>query len=221
MAFAEKAINYFTNLKPNKNLPSSIQTMNPYNQNDTKDILSKFYKKFFNDNNKRLLAFGINPGRFGGGITGVSFTDPVALEEFCGIKNTFKKQQELSSKFIYEFISKFGGVDKFYSNCFLSALYPLALIKDGKNYNYYDQTKLFKLLRNDIVENIKNHIEFGGRTDYVISLGRKNSKFLEEINNENGFFNKIITLDHPRYIMQYKLKFMDDYIKEYSQAFSC
>ena len=220
MTFADKAINYFTNLEPNKNLPSSIHIMNPYTQDDTHEILVKFYKKFFNDNKKRTLAFGINPGRFGGGITGVSFTDPAALEEHCGIKNNFKKQSELSSKFVYKFISEYGGVDEFYENCFLSALYPLALIKDGKNYNYYDQIKLYNILKDDIVKNIKSHIEFGGQTNFAISLGRKNGKFFEEINNEYKFFGRIIILDHPRYIMQYKLKKMDDYIAKYLQTFN-
>lgn len=143
-AFAARAINFFLNLSPPENLPQNITTMNPYETEEVKSIVIEFYKKYFDDNNKRILALGINPGRFGGGITGVSFTDPIALEKFCGIQNGFDKKREISSEFIYSFISKYGGAEEFYSKCFISALYPLALIKDGLNYNYYDEKNYIK-----------------------------------------------------------------------------
>ena len=61
---------------------------------------------------------GINPGRFGGGLTGISFTDPVALKKYCGIDNQLRNKEELSSKFVYEVINHFGGVNKFFSKVF-------------------------------------------------------------------------------------------------------
>ncbi len=217
--FADRAITFFLNLPTPNNLPGNISVMNPYLDNGVGDIVESFYKKYFFDNNKRILALGINPGRFGGGITGISFTDPVALEKFCSIKNGFQKKKEISSEFIYKFIEKYGGTEKFYSKFFISALYPLALIKDGLNYNYYDETKLYKFLKPFIIETVKAHLEFGLKKDYVICLGRKNSIYLEKINKENNFFKKIIVLDHPRYIMQYKRKHIDKYLTEYLSAF--
>ena len=218
--FASRAANFFLNLPPQHGLPKNIQTMNPYETEEVKNIVIEFYKKYFSDNNKRILALGINPGRFGGGITGISFTDPAALEKHCGIENSFDKKREISSEFIYSFITKYGGVEEFYSRCFISALYPLALIKDGLNYNYYDDKKLYKILKPIIADNVKAHLGFGTRRDFVICLGRKNSLYLKEINEEYNFFEKIIVLDHPRYIMQYKRKTMDKYLEEYLQAFS-
>ena len=220
LSFADRSVSFFLNLSQPSNLPKNIHTMNPYETEDVKKIVIEFYKKYFNDNSKRILALGINPGRFGGGITGVSFTDPIALENFCGIKNSFVKKKEISSEFIYSFITKFGGAEKFYSKCFISALYPLALIKDGLNYNYYDGKRLYKILKPAIVDSVKTQIDFGSRTDFVICLGRKNSLYLKEINDEQKFFGKIIVLDHPRYIMQYKRKSMSKYLEEYLQAFN-
>ncbi len=217
--FSSRALNFFLNLSPPENLPKYISTLNPFENDEVKNIVMEFFKKYFNDNNKRILALGINPGRFGGGITGVSFTDPVALEKFCGIKNRFPKKREISSEFIYSFITKFGGAKEFYSKYFISALFPLALIKDGLNYNYYDNKKLYMQLRPLIISTIKAHIGFGTLTDAVICLGRKNSLYLQEINDENKFFKKIIVLDHPRYIMQYKRKHLSEYLSEYSKAF--
>ncbi len=218
--FANRAINFFLNLSQPSNLPKNIHTMNPYENEEVKSIVIEFYKKYFNDNNKRILALGINPGRFGGGITGVSFTDPIALEKHIGIDNSFDKKREISSEFIYSFVTKYGGVEEFYSKCFVSALYPLTLIKDGLNYNYYDEKKLYKILKPAIVESVKAQIEFGIKRDFVICLGRKNSLYLKEINEENNFFDKIIVLDHPRYIMQYKSKSMHKYLEEYLKAFN-
>ncbi len=41
----------------------------------------------------RYLILGINPGRFGGGITGIPFTDPIRLQNICGIENDFQKNK--------------------------------------------------------------------------------------------------------------------------------
>ena len=102
--FSYKAFNFFTNLNHPQNLPGDVTTMNPYENKETQNVISQFYKKYFNDNSKRIFIVGINPGRFGGGITGIAFTDPINLDEYCGIKNAFDKKQELSSKFVYKLI---------------------------------------------------------------------------------------------------------------------
>ena len=85
--FADKAFQYFTRLKIPRNISSEFQIVNPYKNAEVKRVLPLFYENFYNDSNERLFVFGINHGRFGGGLTGLSFTDPVALREFCGIEN--------------------------------------------------------------------------------------------------------------------------------------
>ncbi len=213
--FAERAVNFFFNLIPARKLISPVKIMNPYKSKEVREVIKEFFVKFYNDKNERIFILGINPGRFGGGITGISFTDPIRLEENCGIKNSFEKKPELSSKFFYEVINAYGGAAKFYSRYYVSALYPLALIKNGKNYNYYESKKLFNQLKTDIKLFLQKQFQFGAKKNYVISLGRKNAEFLRTFNNELSLFNKIITLDHPRYIMQYKMKSAEFYISEY------
>jgi hypothetical protein len=218
MSFAERAIKYFLRLKTPKLIFNQTELINPYSSAEVKDIVKKFYYKFYNDNKERLFIIGINPGRFGGGLTGISFTDPVALREQCGIENNLSNQKELSSKFIYAVANKFGGVNKFYSKVFLTALYPFALVKNGKNYNYYDDRLLAEQLKPEIVKNINSQIQFGANRDKVILLGKKNSEYFNSINNEFNFFRKVIVLEHPRYIMQYKLKQLDNYVRKYINA---
>jgi hypothetical protein len=213
--FADKAFQYFTHLKIPRNISSEFQIVNPYENAEVKRVLPLFYENFYNDSNERLFVFGINHGRFGGGLTGLSFTDPVALKEFCGIENSLGSRRELSSKFIYLDIERYGGVRKFFSKVFLTSLYPFTILTDGLNCNYYDDKELYKALKQSIVSSVEEQIKIGARGDVVVCLGRRNGKYLEEINKEYKFFEKIFVLDHPRWVMQYRLKSIEKYIEEY------
>jgi len=215
ITFADKAIKYFLNLKSPAGLPENIHAINPFQKLEVQTVIEKFFNKYYNDSKSRLFVFGINPGRFGGGLTGITFTDPVTLREDCGINNNLGNRRELSSKFIYELISEFGGVRKFFGRFYLTALYPLAILKDGNNHNYYDQPDLYKVLKPHIKNAIQEQLKFGARKDIAISLGKKNAIFLNEINAECRFFDEIKVLDHPRYIMQYKLRYLGEYLEDY------
>lgn len=216
--FANKAIHYFNKLKTPNRLPSGVQILNPYANSDVQSVVKEFYKKFYNDDKKRIYILGINPGRFGGGLTGISFTDPVALKKYSGIDNQLRNKEELSSKFVYEVINHFGGVNKFFSKFFLSAVYPLALIKDGKNYNYYDDKKLLSFLKLHLIQSLKAQFEFGAEKRKVVCLGKKNAVYLKILNEELKLFSKIEVLDHPRFIMQYRKKKINYYINQYISA---
>jgi len=220
MSFASKAIKYFSNLSQTNLNVAGVEIMNPYVSPGVKGAIKKYYKKFYSDTKNRIYIFGINPGRFGGGLTGISFTDPVALREYCGIENNLGERKELSSKFIYKVAEELGGTKKFFSKVFLAALYPFAITKDGKNYNYYDDKLLAKKLMPEIIRTIKTQLKFGARRDVVIILGKKNAEYFSIINEEYMFFERIIVLEHPRYIMQYRLKKIDFYIKKYLNAVS-
>jgi len=109
---ADAILKFYRQLNPAFNLEEGIVIMNPFLNDDSWRIAELFYKKFYKDTHQRTFIFGINPGRFGGGITGIPFTDPIRLENECGIQNDFKKQAELSSIFIYSVIKAYGDVEK-------------------------------------------------------------------------------------------------------------
>src|SRR3989304_7362344 len=133
MDFGRKVVQFYTKLVPPTNLPRGVSVMNPYLTSSARGYLESFSDKFYLGSNKRVLVLGINPGRFGAGITGVTFTDPVALETFCGVPNDLPKKRELSSMFIYEFIKLWGGPKKFYRDFFLTAVFPLGFFKYGRD----------------------------------------------------------------------------------------
>lgn len=224
--FADKIISFNNSLEFNGDLPKDIRIMNPFKENPSiMSTSSVFYKKYYSDNNARHMILGINPGRFGAGLTGIPFTDPKRLISNCGIEYVGNLAHEPSSVYVYEVINEFGGEEEFYNKFYINSVCPLGFTsgKIGKevNYNYYDSKELIDSVFTFILDSIKNQIAFGVNTDICYCLGTgKNEKFLIEINNQFGFFKKIIGLEHPRYIMQYKSKIKETYISKYLNAFS-
>ncbi len=222
MTFAEKVNSFNGNLNFTKPLPKGIQIMNPFKENASILPISKlFYNKFYNDSKERYFIIGINPGRHGAGITGIPFTDTIRLETHCGIKIKEFNSYETSSEFIYTLIEAYGGVYKFYSRHYINAVCPLGFTKTngrGKavNYNYYDDKELTATVFDFIIRSLKTQISFGIKTDICFCLGAgKNYKFLVELNSKENLFGEIIPLEHPRFIMQYRRKKLQNYIDMY------
>jgi len=218
-ALAKSIVNFYRSLDP-PSLPKGIEILFPQQTREVMKVVETFFTKFYNDTKPRHLIFGINPGRFGAGTTGINFTAPKQLKEFCGIDHCFKSQTELSAEFIYESIQAFGGVEKFYKNYFITSVSPLGFIKGGLNINYYDDKDLQQAVTPFIINNIQKQIALGFRTDFCICIGGdKNLKFFSALNNEYKFFNEIVPLPHPRFIMQYRRKQKEKYIQQYLLTF--
>ncbi len=215
MVLSKKILSYHFHLKPSGHLPSGIDWLLPYEDKETRRCMTLFYDRYYNDVKKRTFILGINPGRFGAGITGIPFTDPIRLESL-DIENSFRKLQELSSVFIYDMINDQGGPEKFYSRFYIASLSPLGFVKGGKNYNYYDERALSEAVTPFIIKNIETQIEFGADLRKVYCLGQgKNFEFLKKLNEEFNWWKEVIPLPHPRWIMQYKLRKKDEYLAMY------
>ena len=218
-SFGAAIYRFYLNLKPPR-VPAGITVMNPYRHRRVTACVRTFLDRYFADRGPRVLVFGINPGRFGSGITGVTFTDPIALAEFCGIPNALGTRRELSSVFVYDFISRYGGVAEFYRRFFLTAASPLGFMRRSVNLNYYDVPQLARAVTPFIVESIERQIAAGGRRDHAIVIGKgANLAFMQRLNEEYRFFEELHALEHPRAIMQYRRKRLDEYLEAYVRAF--
>jgi hypothetical protein len=216
---ASKLIQFYQKLQPPRQLPEGVEILFPQKDKQVMAIVKEFFHKFYREDHPRRLLLGINPGRFGAGITGINFTAPRQLKDHCGIDHSFGNSSELSAEFIYEVIEKYGGAEKFYADHFISSVSPLGFTKQGTNLNYYDDRELQKTITPFIIENIKKQLSLGFRTDRCICIGgEKNYKFLDRLNEEYHFFNKIIPLPHPRFILQYRRKQKNIYIDQYMAA---
>ncbi len=212
--------NFLFNLQMHTVPPHGIETLFPFAEQATRQACKAFYGKYYNGNNPRYCIIGINPGRFGGGVTGIPFTDPIRLQEACGIDNSWQKKQELSSIFVYDVIKAFGGAEAFYSKFYITSVSPLGFTKDGKNLNYYDDKELIQTIKPFAIDCLNKQLNWGLHRTTAFCFGDgKNFKFLSRLNNEHHFFEQITPLPHPRYIMQYKLKQKEMYISKYLKAF--
>ena len=135
--------------------------MHPQPDQQVMDTVQTFFQKFYNDVNPRRLMLGINPGRFGAGITGINFTAPKQLRQNCGIEHAWGNGTELSAEFIYEMISAYGGPSVFYGAHFIGAVCPLGFIKAGKNINYYDDTHLLQAVTPFITDTLQQQVNMG------------------------------------------------------------
>ncbi len=219
--FGDKVIDFNLGLHYRGQLPEGFQVINPYMDNpETKEVMRQFYHKFYHDSNQRKFIIGINPSRHGAGVTGVPFTDTKRLESVCGIKMNSAHTHEVSSVFMYDMMSEYGGASDFYKQFYINSPFPLAIVrqtKDGKwlNANYYDDPTLFEMVKDYMILTLNKHIDLGLDTSEVFVLGKKNAIFLHKLNKQEKFFGSLKILEHPRYIQQYKSKDKQMFIEKY------
>lgn len=216
---AETIFHFYQSLRPPQGLPAGVDTLYPQQSPEVLQLVKAFLDKYYSDNNPRTLLFGINPGRFGGGNTGINFTGSKQLTEHCQIPHTLKLQSELSAEFIYAMIERYGGCDTFYSRFFISAVSPLGFVKEGKNMNYYDDKQLQLALTPFITDCIQQQYGWNINRDTCLCIGgEKNYKFLAALNDKHRWFKNILPLPHPRFILQYRRKQTEMYIQQYLDA---
>ncbi|MGJ8523642.1 hypothetical protein R84981_002354 [Carnimonas sp. R-84981] len=221
--FGERVVNFNLGLRYDGPLPEGFRVINPFLDNpDTPSVMRQFYDRFYADNQQRRMLIGINPSRHGAAVTGVPFTDTKRLESDCGISVPWAHTHEVSSVFVYDMIRAYGGAEAFYRDIYINSPFPLAIVRDknGKeiNANYYDDKALFADVEDFMIESMRAHIALGIDTRKGFVLGKKNRTFLDKLNKRAQLFDELVTLEHPRYIQQYKSKdkpfYIDKYIRE-------
>lgn len=221
--FGEQVLAFNDALRFDASLPPGIEVMNPFLGSPCAQAASAaFYRKYYADHRERHIILGINPGRFGAGLTGVPFTDPKRLSGACGIHiAACAPAHEPSSVFVYEVIDAMGGPEAFYRDWYINSICPLGFVRVDargrkKNYNYYDDRRLEEAATPFMVECLRRQLAFGIRRDVCFCLGTgKNAAFIGRLNAEYGFFGRVVPLEHPRYIMQYKSREADAYVRKY------
>ncbi|HZH95230.1 MAG TPA: DUF4918 domain-containing protein, partial [Flavisolibacter sp.] len=104
----------------------------------------------------------------------------------------------------------------FYSSFFIGAVCPLGFVKGGKNINYYDDKELLQVVEPFIVDSMNQLLVPLLNREQCFCIGEeKNFKYLAKLNTAHGWFGKIVPLPHPRFIMQYRRRFVADYIHRY------
>ena len=212
----DQVINFYANFRKTNFFDSSYQLHNPFDAPSRRAAIEEFCAKFYDDDKPRVHLIGINPSRLVTSSTGVNYTDGFALKEFCGIDNSFSKSRELTATFFYEMINQVGGSETFYSRVFAWAALPVA-ITDGNSYtNYYDVPE--ESVRELVLNNLRWMMSLPNLGRLVIVGTGENKKFLESLPGYPFGYNEIVSLPHPRWIMQYNRKNIAKYVDEYCKA---
>ena len=202
-----------------------INSFNGVNKDTIKHVLHKFYTKYYNDTDKRFMILGSSPARRGTALTGVPFEDVNHLQKDTGISIDAFGANKRSSSFLYEVMEEYGGRQNFYKQFYMSFVCPLGIEKinlkgNWVNCNYYENAALKKCLHPFIVDSLRCQIDFNIDTSVCFCIGSgDNFKFLTNINNEHHFFDTIVPLEHPRFIMQYNADRKEEFIQKYVNIF--
>ena len=131
--FAQKVIEFNKKLsKISMELPDGFKIINPFNGSQKEivtEISTAFYKKFYNDCNKRRIILGSSPARRGTAITGVPFEDAAHLQKETGILIDKFYINKSSSGFLYDVIEKYGGCQKFYLDFYMNFVCPVGIVR--------------------------------------------------------------------------------------------
>ncbi|ECL0265991.1 SMUG2 DNA glycosylase family protein [Listeria monocytogenes] len=208
-------------------LPEGYRTVNPYSGHQSElvqKITMAFYQKYYNDTKPRRIILGSSPARRGSAVTGVPFEDAKHIQNETGIFIDKFFINQSSSDFLYDVMTEYGGCKPFYTDFYMNFVCPLGIVRTNAkgnevNCNYYENKKLQATLKPFILESIRSQIDFGIDTSVCYCIGSgDNFDFVSKINKEHHFFDTIIPLEHPRFIMQYNSKNKDVYMKKYLSA---
>ena len=217
--FSKQILDFYFTMPKNIALPNGVTDIYPFDDSQTKSLMQTFFDTYYDDINPRTYLIGINPGRLGSGITGIGFADAYHLEKYCGMANSFDKRVEISAAFMFEVMEAYGGVEKFYKDFFFTTTMPLGLLKEGKNYNYYDDMETQSALEPFITETLLKQMSFPQAKPNIICVGTgKNFKYLKIFNDKHKCFESIEVVPHPRWVMQYRRKEKQQYIGVYLDA---
>lgn len=195
-----------------------VEVLDPFHQPEVKAIRESFFDTYFEDTLPRKIIIGINPGRLGAGITSLGFTSPKQVAGMLNLGDALGTSSEPSANFVEELIRAVGGPGVFYRKVMFTSVCPFGFVLNGKNYNYYDDKKLTAELEPYLLDWLKEQMNLGPIDPVGYTFGKgKNFKYLKDLNDKIQFFEELIALPHPRWVMQYQYKNKEQHLIEMAQ----
>ena len=226
---AQKILEFYDSLKnADISLPEKYRLITPFtgaNQQRIAQITHRFYHRYYHDDKRRFMILGSSPARRGTALIGVPFEDVNHLQKDTGISLDAFGANKRSSSFLYEVMEEYGERQNFYKRFYMSFVCPLGIEKinlkgNWVNCNYYENVALKKCLHTFIVDSLRCQIDFNIDTSVCFCIGSgENFKFLTNINNKHHFFDAIVPLEHPRFIMQYNADRKEEFMQKYVNTF--
>ena len=182
------------------------------NQNN----IAKYYERYVSEKPNKIVLCGLNPGRFGAGLTGVPFIDFKSLSEM--IPEVDRQETENSAQFFFEVIKKIG-VEKFYENCYVTNVSKFGYSRksSSKNVNY---PELPEIAQNWLFQKFIDEMNLI-KPKLIIPLSKNVEGTLKMLSQNQQLNFKIgDRLNHPSWIMIYRQKDENKWIKKYVDRIS-
>lgn len=171
--------------------------------------ISAFWRKYYGDAIPRVMICGINPGRFGAGMTGIPFMDFMSLSRL--IPGIDREETEKSASFFFQVVCLFG-VETFFRTFYVSNFSSVGYMKEGGNLNYYDlpPAALAVVERNFITE-------IGiVKPTHIISLGESVQQSVRKLLPAS--VDCSLRLPHPSWVATYRANEMDQWALRYLEV---
>ncbi|MFD9793774.1 uracil-DNA glycosylase family protein [Streptomyces sp. NPDC059070] len=207
-------------------LPAGYRVVNPFGgpqKERVREVTTAFYHRYYDDDQPRRLVLGSSPARRGTAVTGVPFEDASLLGSETGVQVDGYAVSRPSAGFLHDVIARYGGREKFYADFVMGFVCPLGLARKNLqqrevNCNYYEK-ELLEVLRSFLLETLERQLSFGIDTSVCYCIGSgENYTFLVKVNEGQRFFQKIVPLEHPRYITQYNRGREEEFAQKYLSA---
>lgn len=191
---------------------ANIQLLDCERELDMKmNCMETFWNKFYGPHVPKVVICGINPGRFGAGLTGIPFLDYRSLSEI-GF-NMDKKDSEQSSEFFFEVFKKIG-TERFFKSFYVTNFSSVGYSKNGRNINYYD---LPDKAKKTVYANFSTEMKSVNPT-HIISLGVSVQYSVRELVKSEAIAKDVdhsLRLAHPSWVMTYRRKNKDMWVDKY------
>lgn len=190
-------------------LSKDLVVLDDFLQN--KNNIKRYYEKYVSKNKPKIVLCGINPGRFGAGLTGIPFIDFKSLSKMLNDIN--RTETEQSAQFFFRVIEKIGK-ERFYQNCYVTNISKFGFAEQGKsrNVNYYD---LPKNTQRWLLDRFCEEMNFIN-PNIIIPLSQNVEHSLNLLKDEGKLsFNIGERINHPSWVMTYRKNDEDIWIKKY------
>jgi uracil-DNA glycosylase len=171
--------------------------------------INTFCQKLYGDAIPRVMICGINPGRFGAGMTGIPFLDFISLSQL--IPSIDRVESEKSASFFFRIVSSFGA-EAFFRTFYVSNFSSVGYLRNGKNLNYYDLPPAALAI---VESNFIKEIEIVKPT-HVISLSKEVHQSVCRLLSAS--VDCSLRLPHPSWVATYRSGEINQWVSRYMEV---
>jgi len=174
-----------------------------------RQVMDDFWRRFYPEELPRHVICGLNPGRFGAGLTGVPFTDFQTLSRW--MPSVERQDTEPSAQFFAQVVAAVG-VEAFFRRFYVTNVSAVGYVKDGRNLNYHDlPAGALEVVERRFVEEMEIV-----RPQQIIALGRQVERSIKRL-----MPNVVVSyLPHPAWVSTYRKAAQHDWIERYLRVLS-